>query len=222
MSLSRRLELLQWASRSKAWVLEDDYDSEFRYGGRPIAALQGIDTEDRVIYLGTFSKVMFPSLRLGYLVVPPELVDAFAAARAFVDRHPPSLDQAVLADFIAEGHFERHIRRMRMLYAERQAAFVRAAEDELSPYLQAQPQDCGLHLIGWLPEGVDGMRASKCAKDRGVEAPSLSSYALRPQPRQGLVLGYAAFREAEISTGARLLRGALASLGIANRGAAAG
>src|SRR5690606_16830392 len=111
----------EWASRAGAWVLEDDYDSEYRYAGRPLAALQGLDRESRVIYLGTFSKVLLPALRLGYLVVPPDLVEAFLAARALIDRHSPILEQAVLADFIAEGHFSRHIRRMRGLYAERQA-----------------------------------------------------------------------------------------------------
>ena len=116
MSLARRLALLEWVRRSGAWVIEDDYDSEFRYSGRPIAALQGLDFTGRVIYLGTFSKVLFPSLRLGYLILPPDLVEPFTNARALVDRHSPLIEQAVLADFIAEGHFARHIRRMRALY----------------------------------------------------------------------------------------------------------
>src|SRR5215211_5883732 len=131
MSLSRRLALLDWARRAGAWVLEDDYDSEYRYAGRPLAALQGLDTDGRVIYLGTFSKVLFPALRLGYLVVPPDLVDAFVNARALLDRHSPILEQVVLADFIAEGHFLRHIRRMRALYAERQAVLLAAADEML-------------------------------------------------------------------------------------------
>jgi GntR family transcriptional regulator/MocR family aminotransferase len=125
MSLPRRLALLKWASQAGAWVIEDDYDSEYRYAGRPLAALQGLDSEGRVIYLGTFSKVLFPALRLGYMVVPPDLVDAFMAARALSDRHCPVLDQAALADFIGDGHFARHIRRMRALYAERQAIGIR-------------------------------------------------------------------------------------------------
>lgn len=127
MSLARRLALLEWAERARAWVLEDDYDSEYRYAGRPLASLQGLDRAGRVCYIGTFSKVMFPSLRLGYLVAPPELAAAFAAARTIVDRHAPTVEQAALADFIIEGHFARHIRRMRALYAERQALLVEAA-----------------------------------------------------------------------------------------------
>ena len=119
MSLPRRLALLEWASRAGAWVMEDDFDSEYRYEGRPIASLQGLDTDGRVVYIGTFSKFLFPSLRLGYIVAPPALVDAFISARAMVGRHSPSVEQAILTDFIEEGHFGRHIRRMRTLYAER-------------------------------------------------------------------------------------------------------
>src|SRR5215208_4673656 len=119
MSASRRLALLEWAARAGAWVIEDDYDSEFRYASRPLAALQGLDPHGCVLYVGTFSKVMFPSLRLGYLVVPPRLAEAFAAARHFADYCPPYLEQAVMSDFITEGHFERHIRRMRTIYRER-------------------------------------------------------------------------------------------------------
>lgn len=110
MSLRRRLALLEWAGRSGAWVLEDDYDSEYRYSGRPLEALQGLDAEGRVVYVGTFSKVLFPGLRLGYLVVPPDLADAFVAARELSDRHPPGVEQAVLTDFMAEGYFARHVR----------------------------------------------------------------------------------------------------------------
>jgi GntR family transcriptional regulator/MocR family aminotransferase len=120
MTLARRLALLEWAKSSGAWIFEDDYDSEYCYGGRPHAALHGLDRAGRVIYIGTFSKVLFPSLRLGYLVVPPDVSDAFASARAVVDRFSPLHDQAVLADSINEGHFARHVRRMRSLYAERQ------------------------------------------------------------------------------------------------------
>jgi GntR family transcriptional regulator/MocR family aminotransferase len=132
MSLPRRMALLAWARRRGAWIAEDDYDSEFRYAGRPLAALQGLDTAGRVIYIGTFSKVLFPALRLGYMVVPAGTVEAFAAARALSDRHPPGPSQALVAEFLAEGHFARHIRRMRTLYAERQAALVSATRREWS------------------------------------------------------------------------------------------
>ena len=125
LGLERRLALLEWARAQGTWVIEDDYDGEFRYSGRPLAALQGLDTAGRVIYLGTFSKVLFPSLRLGYMVVPGELVGPLVEARTNSDAHSPGLEQAVLADFIAEGHFTRHIRRMRLLYAQRQVGSAR-------------------------------------------------------------------------------------------------
>jgi GntR family transcriptional regulator/MocR family aminotransferase len=153
MSLSRRLALLDWARRADAWVVEDDYDSEFRYAGRPLAALQGLDRDGRVIYLGTFSKTLFPSLRLGYLVVPEDLVDSFMAARIVMDRQPSTLTQAVVANFIEEGHFLRHVRRMRTLYSERQEALLRAARRELDGVLDVRPCETGLHLMGWLPDG---------------------------------------------------------------------
>ena len=133
MSLTRRLELLGWAERSGAWVIEDDYDSEHRYTGRPLEALQGLDAEGRVVYVGTFSKVLFPALRLGYLVVPPDLTGAFTVARELVDRHPPTVEQAVLAEFIAAGHFGRHLRRMRALYAARQEALIEKKSHISSP-----------------------------------------------------------------------------------------
>ncbi|OGL15082.1 MAG: GntR family transcriptional regulator [Candidatus Rokubacteria bacterium RIFCSPLOWO2_12_FULL_71_19] len=210
LSLSRRLALLDWARRTEAWVVEDDYDSEYRYGGRPLAALQGLDRAGRVIYLGTFSKVLFPALRLGYLVVPPGLVDAFARARWLTDRHSPSVTQAVLADFIAEGHLARHIRRTRALYAERQAALVEAAGRHLAPLVEVTPAEAGMHLVGWLPAGMDDGLAARQAADAQVAAPSLSSYRLRPGGRGGLVLGYAAFRPAEIRESVERLAMALA------------
>ena len=215
MGLSRRLELLRWASGAGAWVVEDDYDGEYRYGGRPLEALQGLDTEGRVVYVGTFSKVLFPALRLGYVVVPPDLVDAFVAARELSDRHSPVIEQAVLADFIAEGHFARHVRRMRSLYASRQAALVEAAKGELLGLLDLGPAETGMHLVGSLPWGMDDREASRRAASYGVEAPPISAYALRDTPyhdvtRPGLLLGYAALTEAEILEGVRRLAAALA------------
>ena len=117
MSASRGLQLLEWARATGAWIVEDDYDSEYRHESMPIASLQGLDTDFRAIYIGTFSKTLFPSLRLGYLVVPPDLVAPFAAVRRLVDVCPPQLYQAVLTDFIREGHYARHIRKLRMLYS---------------------------------------------------------------------------------------------------------
>jgi GntR family transcriptional regulator/MocR family aminotransferase len=209
MSLARRLALLEWAGRSGAWIVEDDYDSEFRYSGRPIASLQGLDFTSRVIYVGTFSKILFPSLRLGYLVLPPDLVEPFVAARNLVDRHSPLIDQAVLADFICEGHFARHIRRMRALYAHRRAAFMEAAKNELDGLLEIPPQDNGMHTVGWLPPGVDDAAASRSALQYGVEAPPLSAFATERLPRGGLLLGYTGYGTREIREGVRRLAQAL-------------
>jgi len=209
MSLSRLLALLEWAAKAGAWVLEDDYNSEYRYANRPLAALQGIDTEERVIYVGTFSKVLFPSMRLGYLVVPPDLVNAFIAMRSRIDIHPPTLEQVVLADFIAEGHFARHIRRMRALYAERQAVLVEAAARELHGLLEVPEAEAGMHLMGWLPSGADDEAASARAAAHGVFAPPVSPLYAGPPGRPGLLLGYAAVNAGEIRQGARQLARAL-------------
>jgi GntR family transcriptional regulator/MocR family aminotransferase len=211
MSLTRRLALLEYATKSGAWIIEDDYDSQYRYAGRPLSALQGLDFNARVIYLGTFSKVMFPSLRLGYLVVPPDLVDAFSSARAIADRHSPSLEQAVLAEFITEGHLARHIRRMRSLYEERQNALVEAAARDLETLIEVRPSDAGMHLVGWLPEGVDDRVASEKAAAHGLEAPALSAFSIEPYHRSGLVLGYAAVNPREIREGIRRMADALRS-----------
>jgi GntR family transcriptional regulator/MocR family aminotransferase len=209
MSLARRLELLGWAGRSGAWVIEDDYDSEYRYTGRPLEALQGLDAEGRVVYVGTFSKVLFPALRLGYLVVPPDLIDAFTAARELVDRHPPTVEQAVLAGFIASGHFGRHLRRMRSLYAARQETLIEEISQHLSGLLDASPAESGMHLVGWLPAGADDKRASRRAAQQGVEAPPISLYRTHENVRGGLLLGYAAVDEARTRDGVRRLARAL-------------
>ncbi len=209
MSLPRRLELLAWARRADAWVLEDDYDSEFRYTGRPLASLQGLDHEGRVIYMGTFSKVLFPALRISYLVVPPGLVDAFVSALSLSGGSPPTHPQAVLADFLTEGHFLRYIRRMRTVYAERQEALVQASQSELAGLLDIRPSETGLQVMGWLPSPIDDRAASQCAADAGIVAPPLSSYTLEPIPRKGLLLGYAAHAPKQIHEGVRKLARAL-------------
>ena len=212
MSLTRRLALLAGAQRAGAWIIEDDYDSEYRYAGRPLASLQGLDTAHRVIYLGTFSKVLFPALRLGYLVVPPDLVDAFTALRALVDRHSRLLDQAVLADFITEGHFARHIRRMRVLYAERQGYLLEASRRKLGGLLEIEAAEAGMHLPGWLPAGVDDVAASQRAEDQGIEAPPLSSYSIEPLRQGALLLGYANCSPQEIDQGLDTLARVLSAL----------
>jgi len=207
----RRISLLEWAHAADAWILEDDYDSEFRYVGRPLAALQGLDMANRVIYLGTFSKVLFPALRLGYLVVPPDLVGAFIAAHLFTDMHCPVLEQSVLAAFINEGHFARHIRRMRLLYSERQAALVNLVEQELAGLLDIQPAAAGMHLIGWLPWGWDDRQVARAAASASVDVSPLSLYSLEAGERPGILLGYTAVDAQEMRAGIHRLASALTS-----------
>lgn len=193
LSLQARLALLDWAAREQAWVVEDDYDSEYRYGGRPLAAMQGLDHAGRVIYVGTFSKVLFPALRLGYVVVPPELAPAFAAARALADRHSPTMEQAILADFIAEGHFARHIRRMRTRYGARQAALIDAVQREIGDLVTLAPANAGMHLVAWLPASTDDQQISQSLAAAGITAHPVSAFAHSAPLRPGLLLGYAAF-----------------------------
>jgi len=218
MSLARRLALLDWAARSGAWVLEDDYDSEYRYAGRPLAALQGLDTAGRVIYLGTFSKVLSPALRLGYLVVPPALVDAMAAGRALMDFGAPAMSQAVLAEFMAQGHFARHIRRMRAIYAERQGILVDAVRRELAGRVEVRPADAGMHLIGRLVDGTDDRAAAAHASGYGIELPPSSVYSLTQQRSDAVLLGYTAFNGQEITQGIRTLALALRDRGQSQSG----
>ncbi|NTX63789.1 PLP-dependent aminotransferase family protein [Myxococcus sp. CA051A] len=209
MSEERRQALLAWAVRSDAWIVEDDYDSEFRYVGRPLPALQGLSPDARVIYIGTFSKVVSPALRVGYLVVPESLVDVFSAARRFADGHTPVIEQAVLADFIDEGHFSRHVRRMRVLYGSRQEALVEAARRELRGQLDVSPLHTGMHLVGWLPEGMEDREASTRGIEAGVMTQPLSAFRTQSTGPGALLLGYACVPEKEITEGVRLLARAL-------------
>ena len=209
MSLPRRLELLEWAEQSEAWILEDDYDSEYRYEGRPIAALQGLDEAGRVIYVGSFSKVLFPSLRLGYLVVPDPLVDPFTRAKSLVDRCPSLVPQMVVTDFIEEGYFERHLRRMRTLYADRQSVLIETLNERLGHWLDVNADEAGLHLTAFLDERLDGSAVADAIETRGVVAPRLSFYASRPLNRDGLVLGYASVDKEALREGVGHLADAL-------------
>ena len=206
LSLARRLALLNWAAKAGSYILEDDYDSEYRFAGRPLASLQGLDDNDRTIYIGTFSKVLFPALRLGYVVVPEALVDAFGAMRHYVDGHTSSLEQRALTDFMADGHFVRHIRRMRVLYAERRNLLLEAAR---SLPLEIVAPETGMHLIGWLPDSIDDQQVARQAAAHNVNVLPISSLAMTAKSRSGLVLGYAGVDKHEIQEGVARLSAAL-------------
>lgn len=212
MSIARRLELLEWARKSNAVILEDDYDSEFRYSGRPLPAMQGLDRHGVVIFSGSFSKVLFPSLRLGYLVLPPDLVDSVAAIESVTNRHAPTLSQAVLCDFMTGGHFARHIRRMREIYSERLAVLLESAKLRLDGLLEVSNVEAGLQTAGWLSHGISGEAATAAAAERRVEVGALSAYSLGGYDREGLQLGFAAVDTHEIRRGVKDLAAALESL----------
>ncbi|HEY9514107.1 MAG TPA: PLP-dependent aminotransferase family protein [Gemmatimonadaceae bacterium] len=218
MSLPRRLELLEWARESAALIFEDDYDSEYRYAGRPLPALQGLDRHGVVLFAGSFSKVLFPSLRLGYLVAPPDLVSYVAAAKSLSSRHAPLLEQAVLCDFITEGHFGRHIRRMRETYAERLAVLLECSRDRLGGLLEITGVEAGLQTVGWLCGGIDGRSAVAAAAARNVDVTPLSDYNRGRATREGLQLGFAAVDPREIRRGVQDLAAALEAVATA-RGA---
>lgn len=204
MSAARRLRLLEWARRTGAWVIEDDYDSEYRYDGQPITSLQGLDRGGRVIYVGTFSKVLFPALRAGYLVLPHELVPRFVQVRHALDIFPPVLEQAALNDFIRGGWFSRHVRKMSEIYARRRAVLQRAIEQELFGVAKLSGASAGMHLCVLLPRGTDDRAIALAAAARGLAVMPLSScYAGRRRP--GLVLGYGTSREREIPDAVHLL-----------------
>ena len=205
MSLARRLTLLEWARDNDAWILEDDYNSEYRYAGRPIAALQGLDRSGRVIYVGTFSKTIFPALRLGCLVLPADLMPVFQAARALSDLHSPIINQAILADFIADGHFARHIRRMRGIYETRQQCLVSEIEKNLGGFIEVKPAAAGMHLVGWLPENIDDHEISRRAREQKLNITPLSNYCNRDFGRGGLLFGYTGFDEKQIRHGVETL-----------------
>jgi GntR family transcriptional regulator / MocR family aminotransferase len=209
MSLRRRLSLLEWARRSRTVIFEDDYDSEYRYSGRPIPALQGLDRAGVVIFAGSFTNVLFPSLRLGYVVVPQNMVDLFAAAGSVSTHHPPLIDQAILCDFIREGHFARHVRRMRELYAERLSVLVEAARKRLDGVLKIADIEAGLRTVGWLQNGISAERATVAAAERNVEVFPLSRYAYGRTKPNGLVLGFAAVDAKELRRGVEELAKAL-------------
>lgn len=218
MSLRRRLSLLAAAEAADAWIVEDDYDGEFRYRGHPLPTLRSIDAT-RVIYVGTFSKTLFPALRLGFVVVPPPLVDVFARFIGAYSMGVPSNSQAVVADFIEEGHFAAHIRRMRKLYEERHEALQEAAANRLQGVLDVAPTDTGMHTIGRLQRQISEIEAAERALDHHISVSPLSRYCITEIPESGLVLGFSGIKPAEIRAGVEVLRAILHFRPPAQRGA---
>jgi GntR family transcriptional regulator/MocR family aminotransferase len=206
MSLARRMNLLEWARETESFIVEDDYDSEYRYTGRPLASLQGLDRNNRVIYIGTFSKTVFPALRLGFLVAPEDLIEIFASAKALRDWHSPNIDQAVLAEFITDGHFTKHIRKMRGLYEERQQILLEEAEKHLRGMLELTPSTAGMHLIGWLPEDLNDRRIFQAGLENNLQLAPISASCLNAKLRGGIFLGYTAFQAAQIREGIKKLQ----------------
>ncbi|GKQ53461.1 PLP-dependent aminotransferase family protein [Bradyrhizobium sp. Ce-3] len=204
LSMARRNALVTWAEQRNAWIVEDDYDSELRYAGHPFPSMQGL-APARVIYLGTLSKVLFPSLRLGYVVAPLPLIDAFAGARALLDRHSPTADQHVLAAYMREGLFEAHIRRIRGVYAARRATLIAALERHMPQGVTLQPSDQGMHLLLWLPHGLDDVQLAKTALAAGIVVRPISPM-YQAAARCGLMLGFGGFEPEELEAAAKRLR----------------
>ncbi len=210
MPLARRVELLNWASNKQCWIIEDDYDSEYHYQGRPTACLQGLSTQQQVIYIGSFSKVLFPSLRLGYLILPTPLVEVFSKAKQQTTGDIPLHTQAVTATFMQEGHFNRHIRRTRIIYAEKLNALLAAAKN-LSPWCIAHAQGAGMHLTLEFKKGIKEQQVIEKLDQKNIVCSSLSHYFYGQKKKQGLVLGFTNSSLEEIGLGINKLRTILKS-----------
>jgi len=212
MPLSRRMALLDWARQANALILEDDYDGELRYSDHPLAALQGLDIDGRVVYLGTFSKVLFPALRLGYVVLPNVLLAPFMKAMRLVDRGAPTLTQAAVADFINEGHFERHLRVLRKVYGERRRVLVQALEQDLPGLVQYSRVEAGLHVMLLLDPDFDEAAVVREAATAGVGVYPGNAYHVGPPERPSILLGYSGLRRMEIKQGVAKLAVVLSSM----------
>ncbi|MFV0408670.1 MAG: PLP-dependent aminotransferase family protein [Paracoccus sp. (in: a-proteobacteria)] len=213
LSRVRRQKLLDWAEGHGGWIVEDDYDSEFRYTGRPLPSMHSIDRAGRVIYVGTFSKAMFPALRIGYLVLPPELVGLFRNAVALMLRCAPLASQMALAEFIGEGHFATHLRQMRQLYAERRDQFVAAADRAGPGLFRAERPESGMNAVVWLREGTDDREIAAQAVAAGVHGYALGDYHMAPSPAPGLLLGFAGVAKHQFATGMEALARIVAGSG---------
>ena len=209
--LDRRLALLAWAEREGVWIVEDDYESEFQQPGHMLPALQGLDRAGRVIYLGTFSKLLFPSLRLGYAVLPEDLVAPFTAARHLADRQSSGLVQAIMTEFMLEGHFARHLKRMRALYAERRGVLTDLLACRLGGLIETAPNESGMYLVGWLPSGRDDGAVAARLAATGITALPLSSLTLTTRRPPALVLGYTGHGEAAMARAVERMADALAT-----------
>jgi GntR family transcriptional regulator/MocR family aminotransferase len=212
MSANRRIELLNWAVQAGAWLIEDEYDAEYRYSGKPLASLHSLDQSGSVIYVGTFTKMLFNAIRLGFMVVPERLVHTIEIARSFVDCHPATLEQAVLAQFITDGHFGHHVQKMRSIYSERLKILRDASADRLSEFLDIENAAAGIRTIGWLKHEGSDQQIAQRASHAGLEIVPLSSFAGQHKQRPGLVLGFAACDENELKRGVAVLHKLLASM----------
>ncbi|MDD1977517.1 MULTISPECIES: MocR-like pyridoxine biosynthesis transcription factor PdxR [Pseudomonas] len=217
LSHGRRLELIDWAAANQRWIIEDDCDSELRYNGRQLPALYAMDQHDRVIYVGTFSKVLFPSLRLGYVILPNALVEPFCTMRAVMDRSPPTLLQAVTAEFMSEGHFIGHIRRMRALYQARQQCLVDVLQRRLGDFLRITPVDAGMHLIAWLPPQLDDQEVARQLAVHGVHTYALSDYCLQRYLPPALLIGFAGTAQEQAEQKVDALVQALRAMGLLSK-----
>ena len=198
MSFERRAALLDLARSHGAFIFEDDYDSEFRFTGPPLPSLQGLDNSGRVIYAGTMSKILYPSLRLGYIVAPEQLVDSMIKIRSVMDQHSPAIEQATLARFITEGFFLSHIRRMRKLYSERRDYFIEQFHSLLGDHFTLQTQEAGLNFVAWLKREEDFPRIRRVTLEIGVKPSPLSSYCIRAKLKPAFLFGFAAWTRAQI------------------------